>query len=68
MNEFNDEIIRKDNDNFATLYSAICKDDSLRYKSNNQWVRESNEKVALKSLDNSQNLIDEFLNEVWKFF
>jgi hypothetical protein len=39
---------------FATIYSAILKDGS-------------DKKVALKCLDNSQNLIDELLNEVYIF-
>ena len=49
---------------FATVYSAIWKDGPLYY-ANNKYKRNSNMKVALKCLSNSQNLTDEFLNEVW---
>ncbi|CAB4441663.1 unnamed protein product [Rhizophagus irregularis] len=50
---------------FATVYSAIWKDGPLNYyKDKNEWIRDSNKKVALKCLDNSQNITDEFLNEV----
>jgi serine/threonine protein kinase len=47
---------------FSTVYSAIWKDGPLYF--NNGCNRDSNKKVALKSLNNSQNLIDELLNEV----
>jgi serine/threonine protein kinase len=36
---------------FATIYSAIWK---------------NNKKIALKHLHNSQNIVNEFLNEVWE--
>src|SRR3954462_14067430 len=50
---------------FATVYSAIWKDGPLEYDFNNyEYSRKSNYKVALKSLHNSQNITNEFLNEV----
>jgi hypothetical protein len=47
---------------FSTVYSAIWKDGPLYL--NDGCNRDANKKVALKSLDNSQNFIDELLNEV----
>ena len=41
---------------YATVHSAIWKD-----------VRKSDKKVVLKCLYNSQNITNEFLNEVWNF-
>ena len=50
---------------FATVYSAIWKDGPLRYnRDNEEYARISNYKVALKCLHNSQNITNEFLNEV----
>ena len=49
----------------ATVYSAIWKDGPLDYdKDNEEYTRESNKKVALKLLHNSQNISNGFLNEV----
>src|SRR3954452_4917481 len=48
---------------FATVYSAIWKDGPLKYDYK-QYTRKSNQKVALKCLHNSQNITNEFLNEV----
>ena len=48
---------------FAIVYSAIWKDGPLHCDWN-KYTRESNQKVALKCLNNSQNITDEFLNEV----
>ncbi|CAB5352745.1 unnamed protein product [Rhizophagus irregularis] len=48
---------------FSTIYSEIWKD-GLLYYSNKSWERKSNTRVALKCLHNSQNFIDEFINEV----
>ncbi|EXX51179.1 Mkk2p [Rhizophagus irregularis DAOM 197198w] len=63
-NHFND-IKKIDKGGFAVVYSAIWKDGPLSYyKIKNEWIRESNKKVALKCLNNSQNISDEFLNEV----
>ena len=47
---------------FATVYSAIWKDGPLYYIV--RYTRHSNCKVALKCLHNSQNITNEFLNEV----
>ena len=50
---------------FATVYSAIWKDGQLKYdEDNKEYTRKSNQKVALKCLHNSQNITNEFLNEV----
>ena len=59
------EISKRD---FATLYSATWKDGPLCYKSYyEEYTRKSDKKVALKCLYNSQNITNEFLNEVQKF-
>jgi len=45
--------------------SAIWEDGPLKYDDRkNGYVREPNRKVALKCLYNSQDIINEFLNEV----
>ena len=53
---------------FATVYSAIWKDGPLKYDDKkHEYTRNSNYsncKVALKCLHNSQNITNEFLNEV----
>ncbi|GES95559.1 kinase-like domain-containing protein [Rhizophagus clarus] len=51
---------------FATVYSAIWKDGPLNYDYliKKEFVRKSGTKVALKCLFNSQNLSNEFLNEI----
>src|SRR4051794_15711243 len=50
---------------FATVYSTIWKDGPLKYDVYNcKYTRQSNYKVALKCLHNSQNITNEFLNEV----
>ncbi|GBC08415.1 hypothetical protein RclHR1_00810007 [Rhizophagus clarus] len=50
---------------FSTVYSAIWKDGLLNFnKYSSYWSREQNTKVALKCLHNSQNFLDEFINEV----
>ena len=58
-NQFNniEEIGKGD---FATIYSATWKDGPLHYNYYNK-------KVVLKCIHNSQNITDEFLNEVWNF-
>jgi len=54
---------------FATVYSAIWKDGPLKYDVDKKmYTKVSNKKVALKWLNDSQNVTDKFLNEVWKFF
>ena len=61
-NQFNniEEISKGD---FATIYSAIWKNGPLYYDYD-YYARKSNKKVTLKCLYSSQNLNDEFLNEV----
>ena len=53
---------------FATVYSAIWNDGPLKYNSSSEeYTRKSdykNYEVALKCLHNSQNITNEFLNEV----
>ena len=51
---------------FDTVYSAIWKDGPLEYDKYDkyEYVRNSGEKVTLKCLHNSQNITNEFLNEV----
>ena len=52
---------------FATVYSAIWKDGPLKWNYANKYTKNSkssNHKVALKCLHNSQNVTNEFLNEV----
>ena len=52
---------------FATVYSAIWKDGPLKYDYYyKEYTRTSpNQKVASKYLHNSQNINNEFLNEVY---
>ncbi|CAB5385332.1 unnamed protein product [Rhizophagus irregularis] len=49
-----------------TLYSAIWWKGPLCYQ-NHRCIRESNQKVTLKFLHNSQNSIEFVINEVWNF-
>ena len=53
---------------FATVYSAIWKDGRLYYDSSSKeytrYTNGSNYQVTLKCLHNSQNITNEFLNEV----
>jgi len=57
-------------DDSATIYSAIWKDGPLKYdNSENEYTRnQQNKKVALKYLFNSQNITNEFPDEVRNFF
>ncbi|GBB97005.1 hypothetical protein RclHR1_00290003 [Rhizophagus clarus] len=53
---------------FATVYSAIWKDGPLRYDVHKKmYVRVSSKKVALKCINNSQNINGKFLNEVKEY-
>src|SRR5204863_7495500 len=54
---------------FGTTYKAIWKDGFIMSwnSENNQWKREGETKVALKSLHNSQDITIEFLKEVRYF-
>ena len=50
---------------FATIYSAIWKDGTLKYNNDKkEYERMPNKEVALKCLHDSQNITNEFLNEV----
>ncbi|RIA86645.1 hypothetical protein C1645_828968 [Glomus cerebriforme] len=50
---------------FAKIYSAIWTDGPLYYNKNKKvYKRSQNTKIALKCLCNSQNISNEFLNEV----
>src|SRR5215211_6326602 len=50
---------------FATVYLAIWKNGPLNYNEvNEEYTRKLNYKVALKCLHNSQNITNEFFNEV----
>ena len=62
-NQFND-IKEIGTDSFATVYSAIWKDGPLKYIYKElKYIRES-KKIVFKCLPNSQNNINELLNEV----
>jgi len=51
--------------NSVTVYSAEWKDGSLHYnRDKRKYIRQSCKKIAIKCLHNSQNTINEFLNEV----
>jgi hypothetical protein len=67
-NQFN-EINEVGTGGFSKVYSAIWMDGPLYLKcQSGEYERDSNKKVALKSLNNSQNLITELLNEVCNFY
>ena len=53
---------------FGKIYSAKWPEGYILYWDieNQKWFKESNQKVALKSLDNSSNISTDFLNEVNK--
>src|SRR5688572_24119792 len=55
-----------DKGGFSTIYEAIWLDGPIKEWNDNEkkWIRYNNEKVALKNLDKSSNLSNEFLNEV----
>ena len=53
---------------FATVYSATWKDGPLFYNFNKRELSRGRKRVALKCLHNSQNITNEFLNEVGIFF
>ncbi|GBC02011.1 hypothetical protein RclHR1_04410004 [Rhizophagus clarus] len=58
------DIKEVDKDDFATVYSAIWTNGSLNYDYKKEELeRISNERVTLKCLYNSQNIIDQLLNE-----
>ena len=49
---------------YATVYSALWRDGPLYYYTFHGYARKLNKKVVLKCLHNSQNITNEFLNEV----
>ena len=55
-----------DKGGFSTIYEAIWLDGPIKRWNDNEekWIRDNNKKVALKNLDKSSNLSNEFLNEV----
>ena len=57
-----ENIIKMDTGGFSIVYSAIWKDGPIYYNQNKR--KNLNKLVALKSLNNSQNISDEFLKEV----
>ena len=63
-NQFND-IKETKKEDFNIIYSATWKDGLLRYdRYREEWKRIPDCEVILKCSHNSQNAIDEFLNEV----
>ncbi|GES83269.1 kinase-like domain-containing protein [Rhizophagus clarus] len=66
-NQF-DEVKEMGKNDLITAYSAIWKDGPLYYNNQyNNYTRDSNKKVALKCLNNSQNSIDFLINEAKKY-
>ncbi|UZO20636.1 uncharacterized protein OCT59_013059 [Rhizophagus irregularis] len=64
-----DEINKIENNGFEMLHLALWKDGQLKYnKYKNLYIRINNKKVILKCIYNSQNIIDEFLNEVKSYY
>jgi hypothetical protein len=62
--QFND-INELDKDECSSIYSAIWKDGPLEYDENKyDYSRNQDTRINLKCLHNSQNITDEFLNEV----
>jgi len=51
--------------NLATIYSAIWNNGPLYFNNGKkEYIRKPDKKVALKCVHNSQNITNEFLNEV----
>ncbi|CAB5370435.1 unnamed protein product [Rhizophagus irregularis] len=66
-NQFN-KIEESDTNGPITVYSAIWRDGPLHKKDNwSNYTRDSNKKVALKYLHNSQNSVDILINKVRKY-
>ena len=54
-----------DEGGFSTVYKAVWLEGPINFWSvENKWNRSKNMTVALKSLNNSSNLSEEFLDEV----
>ncbi|GBC07874.1 hypothetical protein RclHR1_07750001, partial [Rhizophagus clarus] len=58
------EITKIGKGGFATIYSAIWKDGPIYWDFKKNLTRDLNKKVALKCLNNTQNLTNELLNEI----
>ncbi|EXX60404.1 polo kinase CDC5 [Rhizophagus irregularis DAOM 197198w] len=57
-----------DKGGFSVIYSAIWEDGPLYYDfSKMEYIRDTCKKVALKCLNNSQNITDNFFNEIEKY-
>uniref|UniRef100_U9TNL2 Protein kinase domain-containing protein n=1 Tax=Rhizophagus irregularis (strain DAOM 181602 / DAOM 197198 / MUCL 43194) TaxID=747089 RepID=U9TNL2_RHIID len=67
-NQFN-EIKETGKNSLITVYSAKWKDGPLykKYNWSGNYTRDSNKKVALKCLHNSQESIDSLINEIKKY-
>ena len=59
-----------DKGGFSTIYEAIWLDGPIEKWDDNEksWIRNNNQKVILKCLNNSSNLSNEFLNEVYNLY
>ena len=55
-----------DEGGFSIIYKAIWLDGSIEFwnHADKKWIRDNNKIVALKSLNNSSDLNNKFLNEV----
>ena len=58
-----DDIKEINKGDFATVHSAVWKDGPLQYNKK-EYIRKADKQIVLKCLHNSQNIIDEFLDEV----
>ena len=54
------------NGDLVTVYSAIWNNGPL-YHEQCYYIRKPEKEVALKCIHNSQNIINEILNEVWPY-
>ena len=73
-----DNIEETSKGDFATVYSAVWKNGPLYYDDSDdydydyyykyEYTRKLAKPVTLKCIHNSQNITNEFLNEVWNFF
>ena len=62
-NQF-DKIEEISKGDFSTIYSAIWKNGPLYYYGSHHYKRNSDKEVVLKCIHNSQNITNEFLDEV----
>ncbi|UZO16947.1 uncharacterized protein OCT59_008313 [Rhizophagus irregularis] len=65
-NQFN-EIKEIGKNNIVTVHSAIWRNGPLYCQYNNEYTRDSNTKVSLKCLHNTQKSIDSLINEAKKY-